>query len=83
MIIDIKENLELYSNLNNRLKLAIEYLEKTDFTKIESGKYSILGDEIFALVNNYKTQPEEKCLLEAHKKYIDLQFMVSGSEQIG
>lgn len=83
MIIDKKQNLSLYSNLNPRFKIAIAYLEKTDFSRLAPGKHPVMGDEIFALVNHYETQQEEKCVLEAHEKYIDLQFMVSGREQIG
>lgn len=83
MIIDNISNRNLYKQLGSRFELAFDYLENNNFLEMEAGKDSILGDEVFALINNYETQAEENCILEAHKKYIDLQFMVAGEEQFG
>ena len=50
---------------------------------MELGKYEIDGDNIFALVNEYNTKDESEGKLEAHKKYIDVQFVAKGSELMG
>ncbi|MBP2661671.1 MAG: hypothetical protein H6Q69_4703 [Firmicutes bacterium] len=42
-----------------------------------------LGDTIFASVSEYETEPKEKRKPEAHQKYIDIQYVVSGEEMIG
>ena len=35
------------------------------------------------MVQEYDSRKIEDCKLEAHRKYIDIQFIVSGEEQIG
>lgn len=83
MIIDKLLNATLYSGLGERINKAFAYLKQTDFSKIELGKYEIEGDNIFALVNEYSTKDENEGKPEAHKKYIDVQFVAKGSELMG
>jgi YhcH/YjgK/YiaL family protein len=83
MIIDKLTNSHLYKGLGEGISKAFDYLSKTDFTKIELSKYDIDGDNIFALVNEYNTKDESEGKLEAHKKYIDVQFVAKGRELMG
>ncbi len=83
MIIDKLSNSHLYSGLGERINKAFTYLKQTDFSEMELGRYEIDGDNIFALVNEYTTKDESEGKLEAHKKYIDVQFVAKGSELMG
>jgi YhcH/YjgK/YiaL family protein len=83
MIVDRIENINTYSCLHTRMRQAIDYLIITDFTKMAPGKYTIDGENLFVLVNHYDTKANDDCLLEAHKKYIDFQYILSGCEKIG
>lgn len=83
MIVDHIENRNLYSNINPDIKTALDYLYETDFSEIEVGKYEIDGDNIFALVSEYKTKDLSQGKPESHKNYIDVQFLFSGKEFIG
>jgi YhcH/YjgK/YiaL family protein len=83
MILDIIENVNFYKGLSPSLDRAFNYIVSTDFTRLETGKHVLNGDDLFALVNEYDTQPDSGLLLEAHRKYIDVQFMVSGRERVG
>lgn len=83
MIYDLKQNLLQYKGISKNLDTAIEYLLKTDFSSMEEGKYSVDGDRVFALVQTPVTRSKEKCRWEAHGKYIDIQYMLEGSEIIG
>ena len=83
MIIDKLTNSQLYSGLGERIDKAFAYLKETDFSNKELGKYDINGENIFALVNEYNTKDESEGKLEAHKKYIDVQFVAKGSELMG
>jgi len=83
MIIDKIENAHLYAKTHIRIHTALEYIKKTNFLELANGKYEINGDKIFAIVNEYETKKPAKNLLESHKKYIDIQFLVEGTEQIG
>ncbi|MEO8231077.1 MAG: YhcH/YjgK/YiaL family protein [Ignavibacteriota bacterium] len=83
MIIDKLSNSHLYSGLGERISKALDYLKQTDFSKKELGKYEIDGDNIFALVNEYQTKDASEGKLEAHNKYIDVQFVAKGNELMG
>ena len=40
-----------------------------------------MGDKLFVRMQEYATNPPEASLWEAHRKYIDIQFMLSGTEE--
>ncbi len=80
MIFDRIENLNNYSGLG-RVYTALKFLSDTDFTKVPLGKYELDGDNIYYIVQKYDTNPD-KTVAEAHKKYIDIQYIVKGEEII-
>lgn len=80
MIFDRIENINNYKGLG-RLYTALEFMAKTDFTQIPIGKYELDGDNIYYMVQQYDTNPD-KTVAEAHKKYIDIQYIVKGEEII-
>ena len=82
----IKDNIKNYKNylgISHYLDKGLEYLVNTDLSNLNCGKYNILGDKIFANVDEYKTKSIDKGKFEAHKKYIDIQYIVNGFEKIG
>lgn len=83
MIVDKIENSHLYNSLGEKIIKAFEILKQTDFSKLEPGKYDVDGDNIFYMINHYKTKNMEGSESEVHRKYIDVQYMVSGNECIG
>jgi len=82
VIVDQLKNAALYKS-DKKLARALDYLAKTDFSKIATGKVVLDGANLFALVQNYETRLREKCQFEAHRKYIDVQYVVEGTEQMG
>ena len=83
MIADILENRYLYENISPRIKTALEYIATTDFSKMEPGKYELDGENLFVLVQEYDTIPQEQGKWECHQKYIDIQYIAEGVEQMG
>ena len=83
MIFDSIENSEIYYGLGEKFQKAFEYIKNTDFSKISDAKIEIDGDNIFALVQKYNTKNPKNAKWEAHRKYIDVQCMISGAENIG
>jgi YhcH/YjgK/YiaL family protein len=83
MIIDKIENAHLYKNISERISKSFEYIRTTDLKNLPAGKYPIDGENIFALVSEYQTKSEQEGKLEAHKKYIDVQYLISGEELMG
>ncbi|MEI6645963.1 MAG: YhcH/YjgK/YiaL family protein [bacterium] len=83
MIIDTLENVGRYECLNIRFKAAFHFLKNTNLAALQEGRYEIDGDRLFVLTQIYQTKPVADGKLEAHRKYIDIQFVVSGEEYIG
>jgi YhcH/YjgK/YiaL family protein len=83
MVVDKLENANLYSCLGEGIAKAFEYLKTTDFSKVEPGKYQIVEGKIFAIVAEYDASNENDFKLEGHRKNIDVQYWVEGSELMG
>lgn len=83
MLIDNLKNADLYYGLSERIKKALMYLKNTDLLNLENGKYEIEGGDIYVIVQDYQTKPQFEGKWEAHKKYIDIQYIIKGREKIG
>lgn len=62
---------------------AFAYLKETNLDNIAPGKYSIDGDNVYATVTVGKTKAFEDKNWEAHRKYIDIQYVINGKEKMG
>jgi YhcH/YjgK/YiaL family protein len=83
MIFDKIENISDYFDELPNLKKVEEFIENFNQNNLKDGTYEIDGEHIFAMVQSYRTkQQDENSKFEAHKKYIDLQYIVSGIEKI-
>lgn len=80
MILDNIKYCEKYYKLNEGFKVGFEFLKKAVAEDIPVGKYEIDGKKVYASVQEYDTKEVSK--FEAHKEYIDIQFMVRGSEKM-
>jgi len=83
MIIDVLSNAHLYQHLNERIAAAFHYLHTTDLHSTPVGKYAIDGDNIFVIVQEYETMDAANEQMEAHSKYIDVQYIINGEELVG
>jgi YhcH/YjgK/YiaL family protein len=83
MIIDSINNYKNYENLGIKILLALDHISTTDFDSKEPGRYDIDGDNLFVMVNDYQTKNSDESEFEAHRKYIDVQYIAKGTEWIG
>ncbi len=65
------------------IESALCYLRETDFENMPAGKYLIDGENIFALVQDPVTQDWDTGLPEFHARYLDIQYLLEGEEDIG
>jgi YhcH/YjgK/YiaL family protein len=79
MIIDRLENAGLYRGLGKGIALALDSLR----VQREPGRHELDGSNVLALVQQYQTKPLIEGKWEAHRKHIDVQFVLSGVERIG
>ncbi len=81
MIIDSIKNAQKYYSVHPSFKAAFEALKAiTEETPDE--KITVDGDNIFINLSSYTNKNVDDCLFESHKKYIDIQFVLKGSEII-
>jgi len=83
MIFDSIENAELYYGLGEKFKKAFEFLKKSDLADLPLEIIEIEGDNVFAIPQRYLTKNETDARWESHRKFIDIQYVVFGSENIG
>ena len=62
-------------------KAAFRWLASHDLTTIEKGKHPIEGTSLVVSVEDSKNEPLEKRTSESHRKHIDLQYVVKGTER--
>jgi YhcH/YjgK/YiaL family protein len=80
--INRKEFARYYFRNKARWDKAFTFLKNTDLSKIEPRRYDIDGDNLYAIVSESMTKNEEDAKFEAHRKYIDLQHVIDGAEQM-
>jgi YhcH/YjgK/YiaL family protein len=78
-----KEFAVSYFGHKERWDKAFEFLKSNDLASLEIKRYDIDGDNLYATVSEYLSKNESDARYEAHKKYIDIQYVVSGKELIG
>lgn len=80
MIFDKINNIELYKGLSEDIHLGLEFLKNAKLD-IETGVHE-LSPRVKALVSEYKTKEVNEYGFEAHKKFIDIQYLLKGTETI-
>lgn len=83
MIFDDLKNALRYHALHPGFRRGFEFLSRSGLAQLEGGRHELEGDRLFALVNRDPGRGHEGARLEAHRKYIDIQFLVDGCEEIG
>ena len=63
------------------MQRALDFLRQAPGADLPDGRIEIAGDSVFALVQSYQTAPaSDPVIFEAHRRYIDVQYMVAGDE---
>ena len=83
MILDVLEYAAKYEALSPYFADAFAFLRRDDLRELADGQYEIVGRSFFATVVHQKGKAVEEAKLEAHDEYIDIQFVIQGTEQMG
>ena len=82
MIYDTIEHMGQYRCLSKNLAKALDFLTGTDLKSMPDERVEIDGERVFAFFQRYDTLPAND-RPEAHRKYIDIQYLIEGEELIG
>ena len=83
MIIDSIDNWEAYKGILPDFEAGMRFA--LSLGDVAPGRYectSLPEGRVYALVQEGQTQPLEKGLIEAHRKYADVQIMLDGGETV-
>lgn len=80
MIKDTLKRAETYYGISANLKTGFEWIKNNDLKNMPDGRYEI-SDRIYANLQSYVTKDDAP--YEAHRDYIDIQYMISGEELSG
>jgi biofilm protein TabA len=62
---------------------AFQFMREKNLKEMAPGKYVIDGDNVFATITEAPSKEFEQSAWESHRKYIDLQYVITGMEKIG
>jgi biofilm protein TabA len=83
MILDTLDNVDRYAVLQPGFAAALKFLRKQELASLPVGKREVDGVRLYALVSKDQGRGLSGAKLEAHRKYIDIQYVVTGNELIG
>lgn len=82
MIVDHMDFFNEYRSLGPEFDSAFNFLSECKAHRITDGRYPIEDDSVYALVQSYPTDEEQNRQYEAHRQFIDIQYVLEGSEII-
>lgn len=82
MVFDSVDNASRYKSLGPRMAAALSFIEAVRASEFQARKVEIQGNDVFAMFQDTTTEPAEGRHYEAHREYIDVQYVVSGEEVI-
>jgi biofilm protein TabA len=83
MIYDQISNSSLYYPIHPAFKRAFEFIRRPELAAMAVGKYEIDGQNLYAMVQEYASKRKEDAKWEAHRRFIDLQYVIEGMENFG
>jgi len=72
-----------YAALHPLFPRAFEFIRDTDLLVLAPGRYPIVGEQLFVIVENVAGRTREAAKLECHRKYIDIQLVLEGVDEMG
>jgi YhcH/YjgK/YiaL family protein len=83
MILSTLSQSDRYAALHPLFPRAFEYIRNTGLLSLAPGRYPIAGDDLFVIVENAPGRTRAEAKLECHRKYIDIQLVLEGNDEMG
>jgi YhcH/YjgK/YiaL family protein len=66
-----------------RWNKAFAFMKDNDLKKLELKRFDVDGDNLYVTLSEYNSKDPKTTRFEAHRKYIDIQYVVTGNEVMG
>jgi biofilm protein TabA len=83
MILDDLKLADRYIALHPGFAAGFAALRRPDLASLDVGRHVLDGDRLFMIVGRDAGRGQTGARLEAHRRYIDIQYVISGREEIG
>ena len=83
MIFSTLSQAERYAKLHPLFPRAFDYIRNTDLNKLTVGIHPIIDKRLFVIVEEEQGRSREDAKLECHRKYIDIQLVLEGTDEMG
>jgi biofilm protein TabA len=83
MIVDELKNAERWTSLHPGFAAAFAFLRGEGLDKLEAGRQEIDGRRLYAVVIRQKGKGRSGAKLEAHRRYIDIQYCLENTDLLG
>ena len=83
MILDTLPNAYRYTNLHPLFAKVFDYIQNNPLSTLTTGKHAIAGDDLFVIIERVQGRSKESTQLECHRKYIDIQLVLDGVDEMG
>ena len=83
MILSNLANADRYATLHPQFPRAFEFMRNTDLLALAPGRYPIIDKQLSVIVENVPGRARADAKLECHRKYIDIQLVLEGTDEMG
>lgn len=83
IIINKLQHAERYFNMHPEFEKAFAFLRRDDLAELPADRYQIEGDRLFCMISKGPGRSRSEAKLEAHRKYVDIQYVIAGTDEMG
>jgi len=83
MILDKLSNIDRYATLHPLFPRVITFLNNTNLGTLTVGIHPIIEKQLFVIVEEAQGRSRTEAKLECHRRYIDIQLVLQGTDEIG
>jgi YhcH/YjgK/YiaL family protein len=83
MIFSTLSQSDRYAGMHPLFPRAFDYIRNTDLNALRPGRYPIIGEDLIAIVEHMPARSRADAKLECHRRYIDIQLVLTGLDEMG
>ena len=83
MIVDALANADRYLSVHKGFDAAFAFLRHANLAELAPGRHELAGDWVYVMVIQGDGKGKEVAKLEAHRRYVDIQYVISGVDAMG
>ncbi len=83
ILVDKLPNADAYYHMHPAFKKAFAFLRQDGLAELPADRYEIDGDRLFCMISKDTGRSRSEAKLEAHRKYVDIQYVIAGMDDMG